>query len=119
MTEYRWEARARLDGMTESRVAGGSLHLVTVCLSDDGAGDGGFGDAEGKVAGVGGDAEGEFGAGFDDDGEWAGPELFREAVEGGVELTGDLVGLGDLGDEKREWLVARAGFEVVDSIDGF
>jgi len=39
MTEYRWEARARLDGMTESRVAGGSLHLVTVCLSDDGAGE--------------------------------------------------------------------------------
>lgn len=39
MMEYRWEARARLDGMTESRVAGGSLHLVTVCLSDDGAGE--------------------------------------------------------------------------------
>jgi hypothetical protein len=39
MTEYRWEARARLDGMTESRVAGGSLHLVTVCLSDNGAGE--------------------------------------------------------------------------------
>jgi hypothetical protein len=39
MTEYRWEARARLDGMTESRVAGGSLRLVTVCLSDDGAGE--------------------------------------------------------------------------------
>ena len=39
MSEYRWQARARLDGMTESRVAGGSLQLVTVCLSDDGAGE--------------------------------------------------------------------------------
>ena len=39
MSEYRWEARARLDGMTESRVAGGSLQLVTVCLSNDGAGE--------------------------------------------------------------------------------
>jgi hypothetical protein len=39
MTEYRWQALARLDGMTESRVGGGSLHLVTVCLSDEGAGE--------------------------------------------------------------------------------
>ena len=39
MSEYRWEARARLDGMTEGRVGGGSLQLVTVCLSDDGAGE--------------------------------------------------------------------------------
>ncbi len=33
--------------------------------------------------------------------------LFGEAVEGGVELAGDLIGLGDLGDEQREGLVAR------------
>jgi len=39
MSEYRWEARARLDGMTEGRVGGGSLPLVTVCLSDDRAGE--------------------------------------------------------------------------------
>ena len=39
MSESRWEARARLDGMTEGRVGGGSLHLVTVCLTDDGAGE--------------------------------------------------------------------------------
>ncbi len=40
MTEHRWEARARLeDGMTEGRVGGGLLQLVTVCLSDDGAGE--------------------------------------------------------------------------------
>ena len=39
MSEYRWEARARLDGLTEGRVGGGSLELVTVCLSDDGAGE--------------------------------------------------------------------------------
>lgn len=40
MIEHRWEARARLeDGMTEARVGGGSLQLVTVCLSDDGAGE--------------------------------------------------------------------------------
>ena len=86
--------------------------------SDDGAGDGGLGNAESEVAGVGGDAQGEFGAGFDDDGEWAGPEFFGQAVEGGVELAGEFVGLGDLGDEEREGLVAGAGFEVVDAIDG-
>lgn len=39
MSEYRWEALARLDGMTESRVAGGSLELVTVCLTDENAGE--------------------------------------------------------------------------------
>ena len=31
MSEYRWETRARLDGMTEGRVGGGALQLVTVC----------------------------------------------------------------------------------------
>jgi hypothetical protein len=40
MTWHRWEARARLeDGTTEARVGGGALQLVTVCLSDDGAGE--------------------------------------------------------------------------------
>jgi len=40
MIEHRWEARARLeDGMTEGRVGGGALQLITVCLSDDGAGE--------------------------------------------------------------------------------
>jgi hypothetical protein len=39
MSEYRWEALARLDGMTEGRVGGGSVGLVTVCLSDDRAGE--------------------------------------------------------------------------------
>jgi hypothetical protein len=40
MIEHRGEARARLeDGMTEARVGGGALQLVTVCLSDDGAGE--------------------------------------------------------------------------------
>jgi hypothetical protein len=39
MSEYRWEALARLDGMTEGRVGGGSLELVTVCLSDERAGE--------------------------------------------------------------------------------
>jgi hypothetical protein len=39
MSEYRWEALARLDGMTEARVGGGSLQLVTVCLSDEDAGE--------------------------------------------------------------------------------
>ena len=40
MIEHRWEARARLeDEMTEARVGGGVLQLVTVCLSDDGAGE--------------------------------------------------------------------------------
>jgi hypothetical protein len=39
MSEYRWRALARLDGMTEGRVGGGSLELVTVCLQDDDAGE--------------------------------------------------------------------------------
>jgi hypothetical protein len=40
MIEHRWEARARLeDEMTEARGDGGALQLVTVCLSDDGAGE--------------------------------------------------------------------------------
>jgi len=30
MSEYRFEALARLDGMTEGRVRGGCLQLVTV-----------------------------------------------------------------------------------------
>jgi len=85
---------------------------------DDGAGNGGLGHAEGKVAGVGGDAQGQLGAGLDDEGEGAGPEAFGEAVEGGVEVAGELVGLGDLGDEEREGLVAGTGFDVVDALDG-
>jgi hypothetical protein len=39
MSEYRFEALARLDGRTEGRVGGGSLQLVTVCLSDERAGE--------------------------------------------------------------------------------
>jgi hypothetical protein len=40
MIEHRWEARAHVeDGMTEARVGGGVLQLVTVCLSDDGTGE--------------------------------------------------------------------------------
>jgi hypothetical protein len=40
MIEHRWEARARLeDGMTERLPGGSVLQLVTVCLSDDGAGE--------------------------------------------------------------------------------
>jgi hypothetical protein len=39
MSEYRFEALARLDGMTEGRVGGGCLQLVTVCLSDERAGE--------------------------------------------------------------------------------
>ena len=35
MSEHRWEARALLeDGMTEGRVGGSALQLVTVCLRD-------------------------------------------------------------------------------------
>ena len=40
MIEHRWEARARLeDGMTEGLPGGSVLQLVTLCLSDDGAGE--------------------------------------------------------------------------------
>jgi hypothetical protein len=35
MTWHRWEAQARLeDGMTEGRIDGSALQLVTVCLCD-------------------------------------------------------------------------------------
>jgi hypothetical protein len=84
---------------------------------DDGAGDGGLGDAEGQVTGVGSDAQGKPGAGFDDDGERAGPEFFSEAIKCGVELAGEFVGLGYLGDEQREGLVAGTGFQFVDAVD--
>ncbi len=39
MIEYREQALARLDGMTLGRVGGGALQLVTVCLTDEGAGE--------------------------------------------------------------------------------
>jgi hypothetical protein len=40
MIEHRFEARARLeDGMTEGLIGGAAQQLVTVCLSDDGAGE--------------------------------------------------------------------------------
>jgi hypothetical protein len=40
MIEHRFEIRARLeDQMTEGRVDGSALQLVTVCLSDEGAGE--------------------------------------------------------------------------------
>lgn len=40
MSLYRWGARARLeDGMTERRIDGSALQLVTVCLTDEGAGE--------------------------------------------------------------------------------
>jgi hypothetical protein len=35
MIEHRWEARARVeDGMTEGRIDGSALQLVTICLLD-------------------------------------------------------------------------------------
>jgi hypothetical protein len=39
MSEYRERALARLDGRTMGRVGGGSLQLVTVCLTDEDAGE--------------------------------------------------------------------------------
>jgi hypothetical protein len=40
MSLHRFEIEARLeDGMTEGRVGGGALQLVTVCLCDEGAGE--------------------------------------------------------------------------------
>jgi hypothetical protein len=40
MSWHRFQARARLeDGVTEGRVGGGSLHLVTVCLCNEGVGE--------------------------------------------------------------------------------
>lgn len=96
--------RGRSDGETEAL--------------DDCAGNGGFGDTEGEIAGVGSNSEGKFGASLDDDGERARPEAFRQAIKGGVDLAGEFVGLGSFGNEEREWLVAGAGFELVDAVDG-
>ena len=39
MSEYRERVLARLDGRTLSRVGGGGLQLVTVCLTDEGTGE--------------------------------------------------------------------------------
>lgn len=39
MSEYRERALARLDGRTLSRVGSGGLQLVTVCLTDEDAGE--------------------------------------------------------------------------------
>jgi hypothetical protein len=40
MSWHRFRARARLeDGVTEGRVGGGCLQLVTVCLCDEGVGE--------------------------------------------------------------------------------
>jgi hypothetical protein len=40
MIEHRFEIQARLEsGMTEGRVDGSALQLVTVCLCDEGAGE--------------------------------------------------------------------------------
>ena len=39
MIEYRERVLARLDGRTLSRVSGGGLQLVTVCLTDEGVGE--------------------------------------------------------------------------------
>ncbi|HEX2703310.1 MAG TPA: hypothetical protein VHM72_07760 [Solirubrobacteraceae bacterium] len=39
MIEYRERVLAQLDGRTLGRVSGGSLQLVTVCLTDEGAGE--------------------------------------------------------------------------------
>ena len=46
MSEYRCEVLARLDGMTEGLVGGGALQLVSVCLSDERAGE--FSDEQGR-----------------------------------------------------------------------
>jgi len=85
---------------------------------DDGACDGCLGDAQGDVAGVGGDAQGKAGAGLDDEGEGAGPEALGEAVECGVDLAGEAVGLCGVADEQGERLVAGTGLDLVDAVDG-
>jgi hypothetical protein len=47
MIEHRWEIKARLEeGMTEGRIDGSALQLVTVCLCDEGAGE--ISDAQGR-----------------------------------------------------------------------
>jgi hypothetical protein len=85
---------------------------------DDGAADLAFRHAQGDVAGVRGDAQRELAAGLDDDGERARPEALGQTVEGGVDVAGEFVGLRDVADEERKGLVARAGFELVDAVDG-
>src|SRR5271154_2783561 len=83
------------DAFGQAGEVGGGRGDGQAKTSDDGARNGCFGDAKGEVAGVGGHAQRELAAGFDDDSERAGPELFGETVEGSVQLTGELVGLGD------------------------
>lgn len=59
----------------------------------------GFGNTQGDVAGIGGDAQGKACPGLDDDGERAGPEAFRQAIEGGVDIAGQAIGLCGFGYE--------------------
>lgn len=49
MIEYRERVLARLDGRTLSRVGGGGLHQVTMCLTDENAGE--LCDEHGRVVG--------------------------------------------------------------------
>jgi len=87
-------------------------------LGNDCTADGCFRDAQGDVAGVGRDAQGQLAAGLDDDSERAGPEFFGELIELGADGSRELVGLGYVGDEQRERLVTGAGFQLVDVLDG-
>jgi hypothetical protein len=83
----------------------------------DCSGYGGFRNAEGDVASVGGNAQGKARAGPDDDGEWAGPEAFGKAIEGSVDIAGEAIGLSGLGQKERERFVPGAGLDLVDTID--
>jgi hypothetical protein len=85
---------------------------------DDGSGDCSLRHAQSDIAGIGGDAEGQFGAGTNDKRKRSGPETLGEAVKSGVEPAGELVGLGDIADEQRQRFVAGSRLDLIDAIDG-
>ena len=84
---------------------------------NDGAGNGRIGDADGHIAGMCGDAQGELGAGADNDGERPGPELVGQPVEHGVGVARQSVGLCQRRNQQRQGLVLLTALDLVDLLD--
>ncbi len=86
---------------------------------DQGAGDFVVGDADAHSAGGAEDWIGKAGDGFQDEGEGAGPEGFRERAEVGGGGSGDEINVVGVGEEEGEALVGASALHLQDSIEGF
>jgi len=81
------------------------------------AGNGGGRHAQGHVAGIRRNPQRQFSAGSYDDGERTGPEALRQLVQQGVGVAGQLIRLGQRGDQQGQGLVFVAGLDLVDLLD--